>query len=149
MLLRKLKRLFNLAAALPNEQEIKNQRDALSGPDKETVGSVVGALIEEIAGLKEQFDQLVRGDDNRNEALASILPTFKQITDTMGMLGLGMPRRVLQEQQSNVARLIDQGGISDSELMDTAGALLYVEATLNGMQAEGTLVETSPEEYIG
>ena len=141
-----VKRQFNLASALPNEQEIKDQRDALSGPDKETVGSVVGALIEEITGLKEQFDQLVRGDDDRNEALASILPTFKQITDTMGMLGLGMPRRVLQEQQSNVARLIDQGGISDSELMDTAGALLYVEATLNGMQAEGTLVETSPED---
>ena len=136
---------FNLAASLPSEQELKTQREAFSGPDKKTVGSVVGALIEEITALKEQFDLLVRGDEDRETALASLMPVFKQITDTMGMLGLGMPRRVLQEQQSIVARLIDQGGASDSELMDTAGALLYVEATLNGMQQEGTLVEASPE----
>jgi chemosensory pili system protein ChpA (sensor histidine kinase/response regulator) len=141
-----VKNQFNLAKALPNEQELKDQRAALSGPDKETVGSVVGALIEEITGLKDQFDLLVRGDDDREEALTSLLPMFKQISDTMGMLGLGMPRRVLQEQQSNVARLIDQGSVSDSELMDAAGALLYVEATLNGMQAEGTLTETKPED---
>jgi len=141
-----VKKQFELAAALPNDQELQAQRNALSGPDKETVGSVVTALIEEIAGLKEQFDQLVRGDDDREQSLASLMPTFKQLSDTMGMLGLGMPRRVLQEQQSNVARLIDQGSVSNSELMDTAGALLYVEATLNGMQAEGTLVETRPED---
>ncbi|MFQ3171576.1 MAG: chemosensory pili system protein ChpA (sensor histidine kinase/response regulator) [Oleispira sp.] len=137
---------FNLAAALPNEQELKDQRAALSGPNKETVGNVVGALIEEIAVLKERFDVLVRSDDDREEALISLLPLFKQIADTMGMLGLDMPRRVLQEQQGNVVRLIDQGGASNAELMDTAGALLYVEATLNGMQQEGTLVETSPED---
>jgi chemosensory pili system protein ChpA (sensor histidine kinase/response regulator) len=136
---------FNLAAALPNEQELKDQRDALTGPDKETVGNVVGALIEEIAVLKERFDVLVRSDDDRQEALTSLLPLFKQIADTMGMLGLDMPRRVLQEQQGNVVRLVDQGGASNAELMDTAGALLYVEATLSGMQQEGTLVETSPE----
>ncbi|MGK0247455.1 MAG: chemosensory pili system protein ChpA (sensor histidine kinase/response regulator), partial [Oleispira sp.] len=136
---------FDLESTLPNQQELKDQRAAFSGPDKETVGTVVGALIEEITGLKDRFDILVRGGD-RQEALISLLPTFKQIIDTMGMLGLGMPRRVLQEQQSNVTRLIDQGGASDSDLMDTAGALLYVEATLNGMQQEGTLIETRPED---
>ena len=141
-----VKSQFNLAAALPNEEELKHQREALSGPDKDTVGSVVGALIEEITQLKEQFDVLVRGDDERADSLKKLLPMFKQISDTMGMLGLGMPRRVLQEQQSNVARLIDQGEISDTELMDAAGALLYVEATLSGMQNEGTLTETRPED---
>ena len=137
---------YNLASALPTEQEIKNQRDALSGPDKDTVGSVVGALVEEITGLKDQFDLLVRGEENRSEALEALVPMFKQISDTMGMLGLGMPRRVLQEQQSNVTRLLSQDEVSDSDLMDTAGALLYVEATLIGMQNEGTLVEVRPED---
>jgi chemosensory pili system protein ChpA (sensor histidine kinase/response regulator) len=137
---------FDIESTLPNEQELKDQHAAFLGPDKATVGSVVGALIEEITGLKDRFDSLVRGDDDRQEALILLLPMFKQITDTMGMLGLGMLRRVLQEQQGNVARLIDLGGASDSDLMDTAGALLYVEATLNGMQQEGTLIETRPED---
>jgi chemosensory pili system protein ChpA (sensor histidine kinase/response regulator) len=137
---------FDLKSVLPNEQELKDQSAAFSGPDKKTVGTVVGALIDEITGLKDRFDSLVRDDYDRQETLISLLPMFKQITDTMGMLGLGMPRRVLQEQQSNVARLIEQGGVSDSDLMDTAGALLYVEATLSGMQKEGTLIETRPED---
>jgi chemosensory pili system protein ChpA (sensor histidine kinase/response regulator) len=141
-----VKAQFDLEFALPNEQELKDQRAAFSGPDKETVGTVVGALIEEITGLKDRFDSLVRGDDDRQDALISLLPMFKKITDTMGMLGIGMLRRVLQEQQSNVTRLIDQGGASDFDLMDTAGALLYVKATLNGMQQEGTLIETRPED---
>ena len=141
-----VKARFNLASALPNEQEIKSQQDALSGPDKETVGSVVGALIEEIGGLKDHFDLLMRGDESRDDALKNLLPSFKQIADTMGMLGLGMPRRVLQEQQSIAAQLLDQGAVTDSDLMDIAGALLYVEATLAGMKREGTLVETRPED---
>ena len=142
----KVKSKFNLSSALPSEQEIKSQRDALSGPDKDTVGSVVSALVEEIGGLKEQFDLLMRGEESRDEALNNLLPSFKQISDTMGMLGLGMPRRVLQEQESNATRLLEEGDVADSDLMDIAGALLYVEATLVGMQREGTLVETRPED---
>ncbi len=141
-----VKTQFNLAAALPSESELQHQREALSGPDKGTVGSVINALIEEITSLKDEFDHLVLGDDDRIESLQKLVPSIKQIIDTMGMLGLGMPRRVLQEQHSNVIRLIAQGQVSDSELMDAAGALLYVEATLNGMQNEGSLTETRPED---
>lgn len=133
---------FELNKALPEAAGATG----LTGPDKETVGTVVAALIEEITALKDQFDLLVRNTDDRQQALAELMPAFKQITDTMGMLGLGMPRRVLQEQMSSVARILDSGLVEDAALMDIAGALLYVEATLAGMQAEGSLTETRPEE---
>lgn len=135
---------FELTQALPNEA--KSQAGNLTGPDKETVGTVVSALIEEITALKDQFDLLVRNDSDRLQSLNELMPAFKQVSDTMGMLGLGMPRRVLQDQISNIARHIDSGSVDDHQLMDIAGALLYVEATLTGMQAEGTLNETRPEE---
>ena len=141
-----VKKKFSLASALPSEVELQQEREALLGPDKGTVGSVVGALIEEITALKDQLDLLVRGDDDRIESVKNLLPSIKQVVDTMGMLSLGMPRQVLQDQQGNLLRLIEQGDISDAELMDAAGALLYVEATLSGMQSEGTLVETRPED---
>ena len=136
---------FELQAALPDSGDA-NASSNLTGPDRETVGTVVAALIEEITGLKDQFDLLVRNKDNRVQGLSELASAFKQISDTMGMLGLGMPRRVLQEQMSHVARIVDSGSVDDSALMDIAGALLYVEATLTGMQAEGTLTETRPEE---
>lgn len=141
-----VKKRFNLAAALLSETELQHERKALLGPDKSTVGSVVGALIEEITSLKDQIDLLVRSDDDRIRSLEKLLPASKQVIDTMGMLGLGMPRQVLQDQQGNLTRLMKQGEVSDAELMDAAGALLYVEAILSGMQSEGTLVETRPED---
>merc|ERR1712169_109620 len=42
-------------------------------------------------------------------------------------------------QQGAVARMLDSGDISDAGLLDIAGALLYVEATISGMQREGDL----------
>merc|ERR1712169_149028 len=75
-----------------------------------------------------RLDLLVRSDDDRQNALRELMPSLKQIADTWGMLGIGMPRKVMQEQQGAVARLLD-----------IAGALLYVEATISGMQREGDL----------
>lgn len=137
--IRRAQHEFGLQQALPTEDEIRQERDALSGPDKDTVGHVLGALVEEIAAIKDRFDLLIRSDEDRIAALQSLAPSLKQLADTMGMLGLGMPRKVLQEQQSAVARLLEAGAVQDSELLDIAGALLYVEATLSGMQREGDL----------
>ncbi len=137
--IRQAQEQFGLRQALPTEAEIQQERDALSGPDRDTVGHVLGALVEEIAAIKDRLDLLVRSDDDRKDSLAAIAPNLKQVADTMGMLGLGMPRKVMQEQQSLVARLLDSGDIDDSHLLDMAGALLYIEATLSGMQREGDL----------
>lgn len=137
--IRQVQELFGLRQALPTEEEIRQEQDALSGPDKDTVGHVLGALTEEIAAIKDRLDLLVRSDDDRNEALNEIAPSLKQVADTMGMLGLGMPRKVMQEQQSAVARMLDSGTVQDGDLLDIAGALLYVEATISGMQREGDL----------
>ena len=146
--IRQVQEQFGLRQALPTEAEIQQERDALSGPDRDTVGHVLGALVEEIAAIKDRLDLLVRSDDDRVESLQAMSPSLKQVADTMGMLGLGMPRKVMQEQQSLVARLIDSGDVGDSHLLDMAGALLYVEATLSGMQREGDLNARSSESTL-
>lgn len=136
---------FNLADALPDEHAIEEHRAQFSGPDKGTIENVLEVLVEEISALKDHFDLLVRSDSNRQQALTEANLKLKQIADTMGMLGLGMPRRVIQEQQSNIAKLINSGTASDEALLDIAGALLYVEATLKGMQAEGNFSDPSQQ----
>lgn len=130
---------FKLQHALPDEQEVLEQREQLAGPDKGTISSVIVALMDEIALLKDSFELLVRNNSDRTEPLAEAANKIKQVADTMGMLGLGMPRRVMQEQQAAVNQLLANHNITDEALLDVAGALLYVEATLNGMQNEGNL----------
>lgn len=139
---------FNLAAAFPDNQDIEQHRAQLSGPDKGTIENVLEVLIEEISALKDHFDLLVRGDGDRLQALSETNTKLKQIADTMGMLGLGMPRRVVQEQQQHIDDAITAGAASDETLLDIAGALLYVEATLKGMQAEGNLNDPSQQSSL-
>src|SRR5690606_34229982 len=54
--------------------------------------------------------------------------------NTVAVLGLGIPRRVVQEQIEQIRALsVREQAPADTELLDIAGALLYVEATLSGM----------------
>ena len=52
-----------------------------------------------------------------------------RVADTLGMLGLGVPRRVVQEQRSADHDVVSgQRKADEGALLDIAGALLYVEA---------------------
>ncbi|MFT5594705.1 MAG: chemosensory pili system protein ChpA (sensor histidine kinase/response regulator) [Oceanicoccus sp.] len=125
---------YKLSEALPSSSEVDADRKALGGPDKATMSSVASALIEEITRLKEELDQLVQDKVAQPSQLAGLVPGFKQISDTMGMLGLGVPRKVIQDQFEIVKGFVDNNKTADNtQLMDIAGALLYVEATLVGL----------------
>lgn len=130
----RIKKEFNLAEALPSQSELNSNRQALKGPDKATMGSVAAALIEEINILKDKLDSLVQLKSAKPEQLSELLPGFKQISDTMGMLGLGTPRKVIQQQFEILNQFVaKKTSASNTELMDIAGALLYVEASLIGL----------------
>jgi len=129
-----IKNEFNLYDALPSSSDVSQERKALEGPDKATMGSVASALIEEINSLKEQLDVLVQDKTAQPDKLSILLPGFKQISDTMGMLGLGTPRKVIQEQYEILNRFVlDNKSANNTQLMDIAGGLLYVEASLLGL----------------
>ncbi|WP_163836149.1 Hpt domain-containing protein [Spartinivicinus ruber] len=144
--IREIKDKYNLDDALPSEQTIIAERDALAGPDKEAVGSVVEVLIEELVEVKEALDLFVRDANKEAEHLKKQLPTLKRISDTVGVLGLGIPRKVLVEQTEIIEALANnERPLDDNTLMDVAGALLYVEATLSGMLQEPLAKEGEEE----
>ncbi len=137
--LRGVKDLYRLDDALPGDALVSEERARMSGPDREAMKSVVDALCEELARVKDALDLFVRkGDGEKNVAdLATMVPTLKQVADTVAVLGLGQPRRILQEQIEVIDSMTATGALpEDGRLLDIAGALLYVEATLMGMVAE-------------
>lgn len=116
------------------DRDAQSSGSRLVGPDRGAMQSVVVALSEELLQVKDKLDLFVRSDRSSPSALADMLPTLKQIADTLAMLGLGQPRRVLQEQIEQVSALADsQTASTDAALMDIAGGLLYVEASLQGI----------------
>ena len=133
----KVRQQFHLDQSLPKDEEVDAERQRMQGPDKDAIESVVAALNEELARIKDQLDLFVRGEFRDNADLEELLPGLKQVANTMAVLGLGIPRKVILEQVEVIEALVEERGeAEDSTLMDIAGALLYVEATLTGMTEE-------------
>jgi chemosensory pili system protein ChpA (sensor histidine kinase/response regulator) len=132
--IRALKERYRLDEALPDTAVVDEERARLAGPDRDAMRSVVTALCEELVRVKDSLDLFVRSDRSGVAELDALLPPLKQIADTLAVLGFGQPRRVILDQIDVIHGLsLGQRDPSDAVLMDVAGALLYVEATLAGM----------------
>jgi len=140
-----LKDQYSLAEALPESALVDEERARMAGPDRDAMRSVIIALCDELVRTKERLDVFVRGDRQHVSELNALLPPLRQIADTLAVLGFGQPRKVIIDQLSVVQGMAQgQREPNDATLMDVAGALLYVEATLAGMA--GTVDQSSPEE---
>ena len=132
--IRALKEQYRLDDALPDSDVVDEERARLAGPDRDAMRSVVAALCEELVRVKDSLDLFVRSDRKQVADLDGLLAPLKQIADTLAVLGFGQPRKVIVDQLDVVHSLsVGQREPSDAVLMDVAGALLYVEATLAGM----------------
>ncbi|WKC44241.1 Hpt domain-containing protein [Pseudomonas veronii] len=140
-----LKERYGLDEALPDSAVVDAERARLAGPDRNAMGSVLGALCEELVRVKERLDLFVRSDRQHTSDLDALLAPLRQIADTLAVLGFGQPRKVIIDQLAVVLSLAQgQREPNDAVLMDVAGALLYVEATLAGMA--GTVEPENREE---
>ena len=137
-----LKQAFHLDQLLPREEEIEQARDSLSGPNVELMQTVSAAVKEDLNRVKDALDIFVRGDRKRADDLQPLADMLRQVADTLGMLGLGVPRKVVQEQAA-LMKQIAAGELKPDEagLMEMASALLYVESSLDGLIESRTAQE--------
>ncbi|QEY60472.1 response regulator [Pseudomonas sp. C27(2019)] len=132
--LEKLHTQYRLAEALPDELLLDEERAHMSGPDRGAIRSVVAALCEELVRIKDSLDLFVRSDHENLDELGALQAPLKQIADTLAVLGFAQPRKVVLDQIDVVTALsAGDKEVNDAVLMDIAGALLYIEATLAGM----------------
>jgi chemosensory pili system protein ChpA (sensor histidine kinase/response regulator) len=136
-LVRELRDSYRLDHALPSDDDVDAAKNRVSGPGRDAIHSVVSALNEELAKLKDQLDLFVRSELRQNDELEELLPGLRQVANTLAVLGLGIPRKVITEQIELVEKLANQSdSVDDGTLMDIAGALLYVEASLAGLDSD-------------
>ena len=128
---------YQLDDALPSDDDVSSARTRVSGPGRDAIHSVVTALNEELAQLKDQLDLFVRAEFRQNDELEELLPALRQVANTLGVIGLGTPRKVISEQVELLEKLSSQAEtVDDGTLMDIAGALLYVESSLAGLDKD-------------
>ncbi len=118
-------------------------------PDKETYGKLntynttlaasliqttSSELIVELAYIIENLGNFIRSDSKEIEILIQTKISLSKISDTLGLLGLGIQRTTILEQHQHLIKLIDlMSNINNSDIMDIAVSLLNVKDSLSDL----------------
>ncbi|HVT32170.1 MAG TPA: Hpt domain-containing protein, partial [Rhodanobacteraceae bacterium] len=123
---------YRLDTLLPTQKELQHAQGSMTGHNRNLLDTVSVAIKDDLLRVKEALDIFLRSQDANPADLASQAEVLDRVGDTLGMLGLGMPRKVVGEQRTVIEEMADKRRpIDEGALLDVAGALLYVEASLD------------------
>ncbi len=129
--------LFALSpdASAATEAELDHARGSLSGRNRELLDTVGTAIKEELLRVKDALDLHLRtGGDVA--ALQTQVDELGSVADTLGVMGLGVARGVVVQQRDALRSIVEGERQADEGLLlDIAGALLYVDASLDDQVA--------------
>ncbi|TAH45377.1 MAG: response regulator [Gammaproteobacteria bacterium] len=127
-----IRNTYELDSLLPSDQEVAHAKSSLSGHNRTLLDTVSIAIREDLMRVKESLDIYLRAQHRDPADLLAQVELLDRVRDTLGMLGLGVPRRVVTEQRSAIEEVASgRRDADEGTLLDIAGALLYVEASLD------------------
>jgi chemosensory pili system protein ChpA (sensor histidine kinase/response regulator) len=128
---RDVKHAFKLDQVMPDTHTLEQARADLAGPNAALMGTVSAVLLEDLTRVKDTLDVFMRKEERDTAELKPLCDTLNQMSDTLGMMGLGLQRRMVQDQ-IEVLRAMANGEreLQENTLMDVAGAMLSLETSL-------------------
>ncbi|MCC7254297.1 MAG: Hpt domain-containing protein, partial [Dokdonella sp.] len=127
-----IRNVYHLDALLPTSAELQHAQGSMAGRNRALLDTVAGAIKDDLLRVKEALDIFLRGQNSDAHELSAQAEMLNRVGDTLGMLGLGVPRRVVGEQRDVLEQMgRGQRAVDEGALLDVAGALLYVEASLD------------------
>src|SRR5690606_35756256 len=134
--LRALHDTFELQAQLPTDSEISHAQGSMTGRNRALLDTVAAAVKEDLLRVKDALDLHLRTGATDLGRLLPQVEALGRVGDTLGMLGLGIARGVVEQQREAMAEIAEGRRPADEgALLDVAGALLYVDATLDDQVA--------------
>lgn len=126
-----VRRRYKLGDLFPDRAEIEHAEGAMSGQNRQLLGTVSAGIKEDLLRVKEGLDLIVHGKGNVETDVHDMTQILHQVGDTLAVLGLGVPRKIVQDQESILSEIAGGKRESDeSTLLRIASALLYVESSL-------------------
>ena len=127
-----LRNTYALDSLVPDAGELEHARGSMSGHNRALLDSVSRALKDDLLRVKEALDLFLRQSDGDPAQLSEQSEVLDRVGDTLGMLALAVPRRLVIEQRRVLDEIANRMRKPDEDtLLDVAGALLYVEASLD------------------
>jgi chemosensory pili system protein ChpA (sensor histidine kinase/response regulator) len=144
-----LRQTFELAAHLPSESELEHARGSLSGRNRALLDTVAAAIKEDLLRVKDALDLHLRTNQTDPGELRPQVEALARVSDTLGMMGLGMARTVVLQQREAMSEIAEGRRAADEgTLLDVAGALLYVDASLDDQVSRLGLPDDKAEEDL-
>ena len=135
---------FNPDASDATPAELEHARGSLQGHNRELLDTVGNAVKEDLMRIKDALDLHVRTGGNPAD-LQTQVNELRAVSDTLGVMGLGVARGIVAKQREALSEVVAGSRvIDDNLLLDIAGSLLYVDASLDdqvahlGANEEGT-----------
>ncbi|WP_313247715.1 Hpt domain-containing protein [Stenotrophomonas acidaminiphila] len=126
---------FDPEAGKASEAELEHARGSLQGRNRELLDTVGNAVKEELLRIKDALDLHVR-TGGATADLQTQVNELGAVSDTLGVMGLGVARGVVAQQRDALREVVEGSRpIDDNLLLDIAGALLYVDASLDDQVA--------------
>ncbi len=123
---------YRLGSLLPTDQEVEHARGSMAGHNRTLLDTVSVAIKDDLLRVKESLDIFLRAQNRDSADLLAQVDLLDRVRDTLGMLGLGVPRRVVTEQRGIIEDIAaGRRQADEGTLLDVAGALLYVESSLD------------------
>lgn len=141
--IKRLRKDFSLDSALPEQLPVEDSSALFSGPDPETMRTVVGALNDELSTIKEALDESLSGEDS--SILSEALPVMKRVADTLAVLGVADLRKQVLGQVENLEAAISQGNVDNNLLTQVADEILSVEQNLEALAAASSTPGGQPQ----
>ena len=143
---------FKLGQLVSADQALSLSNSPLFGPNLDTFTSVSVAVQESLARIQDALDSYSRKEDKNAEELVLLSAMLQEVADTLGLLGLGIPRRSILEQRDVVEELTEAGTVpTNDQLMDIAGVVLGIDAAMNVLAEQGlerTIDDAEPDEAL-
>ncbi|WP_397572609.1 response regulator [Silanimonas sp.] len=143
---------FALESYMPSEREVEHARSAMAGHNRALLSTVTNAIKEDLLRVKDALDLHMRAPAGVVAELGAQIDTLDRVKETLGVLGLGVPQRVVRDQLATMHAIAGGHRAPDeSALLDIAGALLYVEAMLDDQVArlgEGEADANAPQPLL-
>ncbi|MCW8934823.1 MAG: Hpt domain-containing protein [Gammaproteobacteria bacterium] len=147
---KKIKTTYRLEELLPGDTELEEARSGMGGLNSELLETVSAGIREDLLEVKDTLEIFVHSEAQDLGRLNNLPALLAKIADTLSMLGLGMPREQVIEQQEVINQVISKSKEPTDELiMNVAGVLLAVESQLNSFIANRSTGEDEPARRVG
>ena len=116
----------------PTEAELEHARGSLAGRNRALLDTVSAALKEDLLRVKDALDLHLRSGKTDGAGLKPQAESLDRIGETLGMIGLEASHGVIHEQARTMHAIANgERPSTESELLDVAGALIYIEHSLD------------------